>query len=48
MTHETLDSLVLEYIRLNAQPGITLEELVKMYEDACKRIHALYSSRRSE
>lgn len=44
MTSEIQNALALEYIRLNAKPGATPEELAAMYEDACKRIHALYSS----
>lgn len=44
MTAEIQNALALEYVRLNAKPGSTPEELAALYEEACKRIHALYMS----
>lgn len=46
MTAEIQNALALEYVRLNAKPGATPEELAALYEEACKRIHALYSASR--
>ena len=44
MTFEVQNALALEYVRLNAKPGATPEELAALYEEAIKRIHALYTS----
>ena len=46
MTFEVQNALSLEYVRINAKPGATPEELAALYEEACKRIRALYSSSR--
>ena len=43
MTFEVQNALALEYVRLNAKPGATPEELAALYEEASKRIHALYT-----
>ena len=44
MTFEVQNALALEYVRLNAKPGAAPEELAALYEEASKRIHALYTS----
>lgn len=45
MSHEIAQQLAFEYIRLNAKPGATPEELAAMYDDAMKRIHAVYAKK---
>ena len=44
MTFEVQNALALEYVRINAKPGATPEELAALYEEASKRIRALYTS----